>query len=50
VASLVIDCESGRLALGLAHTLSVHLGAQYLTVDEVAADQLIRAVRQRRAA
>jgi magnesium chelatase subunit D len=50
IASLVIDCESGRLALGLAHTLSVHLGAQYLTVDEVAADQLVRAVRQGRAA
>jgi magnesium chelatase subunit D len=50
VASLVIDCESGRMSLGLAETLSLHLGAQYLTVDEVAADQLVRAVRQGRAA
>jgi magnesium chelatase subunit D len=50
VASLVIDCESGRMSLGLAQTLSLHLGAQYLTVDEVAADQLIRAVRRGRAA
>jgi magnesium chelatase subunit D len=50
VASLVIDCESGRMSLGLAQTLSLHLGAQYLTVDEVAADQLVRAVRQGRAA
>jgi magnesium chelatase subunit D len=50
VASLVIDCESGRMSLGLAQTLSIHLGAQYLTVDEVGADQLVRAVRQGRAA
>ena len=50
VASLVIDCESGRISLGLAQTLSVHLGAQYVTVDEVGADQLVRAVRQGRAA
>jgi magnesium chelatase subunit D len=50
VASLVIDCESGRMSLGLAQTLSNHLGAQYVTVDEVGADQLVRAVRQSRAA
>jgi magnesium chelatase subunit D len=50
VASLVIDCESGRMSLGLAQTLSIHLGAQYLTVDDVGADQLVRAVRQGRAA
>ena len=50
VASLVIDCESGRLALGLAQTLSSHLGAQYLTVCEIGADQLVHAVRQGRAA
>jgi magnesium chelatase subunit D len=50
VASLVIDCESGRMSLGLAQTLSVHLGAQYVTVDEVGDDQLVRAVRQGRAA
>jgi Mg-chelatase subunit ChlD len=36
--------------LGLAQTLSNHLGAQYVTVDEVGADQLVRAVRQNRAA
>ena len=50
VASLLIDCESGRMALGLAQTLSAHLGAQYVTVGEVAADQLVAAVRQGRAA
>jgi magnesium chelatase subunit D len=46
IASLVIDCESGRMSLGLAQTLSIHLGGQYLTVEEVGADQLVRAVRQ----
>ena len=50
VASLVIDCESGRMSLGLAQTLSIHLGAQYLTAGEVGADQLVHAVRQGRAA
>jgi magnesium chelatase subunit D len=50
VASLLIDCESGRMSLGLAQTLSVHLGAQYVTVGEVGADQLVDAVRQGRAA
>jgi magnesium chelatase subunit D len=50
VASLVIDCESGRMSLGLAHKLSLHLGAQHVTVDEVGADQLVHAVRQGRAA
>jgi magnesium chelatase subunit D len=50
VASLVIDCESGRMSLGLAQTLSIHLGGQYLTVSEVGADQLLHAVRQGRAA
>jgi len=50
VASLVIDCESGRMSLGLAQRLSVHLGAQYVTVDEVGADQLVHAVRRGRAA
>jgi magnesium chelatase subunit D len=49
-SSLVIDCESGPMSLGLAQSLSVHLDAQYLTVDEVGADQLVRAVRQGRAA
>ena len=50
VASLLIDCESGRMSLGLAQTLSIHLGAQYVTVGEVGADQLLDAVRQSRAA
>jgi magnesium chelatase subunit D len=50
VASLLIDCESGRMSLGLARTLSIHLGAQHVTVGEVGADQLVHAIRQDRAA
>ena len=38
VASVVIDCETGRFTLGLAAVLSQHLGAQYVKVDEVAAE------------
>ncbi len=47
-ASVVIDCETGRFALGLARTLSDHLGAQYVGVGEVAADQVLTAVQQNR--
>ena len=50
LASVVIDCETGRLRLGLAAALSDHLGAQYVPVGEVAADHLLRAVRGNRAA
>jgi magnesium chelatase subunit D len=50
VASLVVDCESGRMALGMAQRLSIHLGAQYLTVEDVAANQLVDAVRRGQAA
>jgi magnesium chelatase subunit D len=50
ISSVVIDCECGRMSLGLAQTLSVHLGAQYVPVDEVGAEQLVRAVRHGRAA
>ena len=45
VASLVIDCETGKLRLGLAAALSDHLGAQYVPVGEVAADQVLGVVR-----
>ena len=50
IASVVIDCETGRLRLGLAAALSDHLGAQYVPVGEVAADQVLRAVRRNQAA
>ncbi len=49
IASLLIDCESGRFTLGLAARLSVHLGAEHVPVGEVAADRLVTAVRGRAA-
>ncbi len=50
VASVLVDCESGRMSLGLARVLSAHLGAEHVPVAEVAAEHLVRAVRDRRAA
>jgi magnesium chelatase subunit D len=50
IASLVVDCESGQMTLGLASALGVHLGAQYVTIGEVGADQLVNAIRQGKAA
>jgi len=50
VSSVVIDCETGRFTLGLAVTLSTHLGAQYVRVDELAADHVLSAVQHGRAA
>jgi magnesium chelatase subunit D len=50
VASLVIDCETGRFTLGLARALSRHLGGEYVGVGDVAADVILTAVRERRAA
>jgi magnesium chelatase subunit D len=46
VASVVIDCETGRFALGLAEILSARLGAQHVPVADLAADQVLTAVRQ----
>ncbi len=46
VASVVIDCETGRLSLGLAAALSEHLGAEHVAVGEVAADSVLTAVRR----
>ncbi len=50
IASVVIDCETGKLRLGLAAALSDHLGAQYVPVGEVAAEQVLSVVRQTKAA
>ncbi len=35
VASVVVDCESGPLRLGLARILAQHLGAEYLGVEHL---------------
>ncbi len=49
IASLLIDCETGRFTLGLATRLSAHLGAEHVPVGDVAADRLLSAVRGRAA-
>ncbi|MPZ28375.1 MAG: VWA domain-containing protein, partial [Micromonosporaceae bacterium] len=46
-AGVVLDCESGRLRLGLAADLAAALGAELLPLTEVAADTLTAAVRTR---
>jgi len=49
VDSLVVDCESGALRLGLASVLAEHLGAQHVPLAEVSAEALTGAVRGRAA-
>ena len=49
-ASVVVDCESGPVRLGLAGTLGARLGAQTLRLEELAADSLAATVRTARAA
>ena len=50
VGSVVIDCETGRLRMGLAQSLSVRLGADHIAVDEVAAGTILDVVRRERIA
>ncbi|MGZ6804037.1 MAG: magnesium chelatase, partial [Nocardioidaceae bacterium] len=50
VASVVVDCEAGRMRLGLAAGLAQRLGAEHVPVGEVSADVLATTVRSRRAA
>ena len=47
VTTVVMDCESGRMRLGLAADLAAHLGAEHIPLAEVAADSLADAVRAR---
>ncbi|PRY48267.1 protoporphyrin IX magnesium-chelatase [Geodermatophilus tzadiensis] len=49
-AAVVVDCESGPVRLGLAGVLGVHLGAQTLRLEELAADALAATVRSVREA
>jgi magnesium chelatase subunit D len=49
-ASVVVDCESGPVRLGLAATLGTALGAETLRLEELAADALAATVRSARAA
>ncbi len=45
VASLVIDCETGKFRMGLAHQLADHLMAEYVPLGEVSASALTDVVR-----
>jgi magnesium chelatase subunit D len=47
VASLVVDCESGALRLGLAEMLADHLRADHVPIAEVTASALTSAVNER---
>jgi magnesium chelatase subunit D len=47
VASLVVDCESGPMRLGLARQLAVTLDAEHVPVAEVSAEALTSLVRTR---
>ncbi|MGW5363406.1 putative cobaltochelatase [Actinopolymorpha pittospori] len=49
VASVVVDCESGPVRLGLAGQLASALRGEVLRVDELAADPLAASVRDRTA-
>ncbi len=45
VASIVVDCESGPMRIGLARVLADHLGAEHVPVAEVSAAALVKAAR-----
>ena len=45
VASLVVDCETGRFRLGLAHQFADDLQAEYVPLGEVSAEALTHVVR-----
>jgi magnesium chelatase subunit D len=45
VASVVVDCESGPVRLGLAGRLAGELGGTAVTLDELRADSIAGLVR-----
>ena len=51
-ASVVVDCESGPVRLGLAAEIATHLGGEAVRLDELAADSMTGMIRtiQREAA
>ena len=46
ISSLVIDCETVYLRLGLAQGIADQLGGEYLQLDELEADKLVASVRR----
>jgi magnesium chelatase subunit D len=49
VTTVVMDCESGKMRLGLAADLAAHLGGEHVPLSDVAAESLADAVRARTA-
>ncbi|MDT8912127.1 putative cobaltochelatase [Amycolatopsis sp. PS_44_ISF1] len=47
VTTIVMDCESGRMRLGLGAELAGHLRAEHVPLADVAAESLASAVRER---
>jgi magnesium chelatase subunit D len=47
VTSVVMDCESGRMRLGLAAELAEHLGGEHVPLGEIAAGSLAGEVKSR---
>ncbi len=45
VAAVVIDCETGRFRMGLAHRLAEHLKAEYVPLGDVSAAALTDVVK-----
>ncbi len=50
VDAVVVDCEAGRMRMGLAGDLARRMGAAHLPLAEVAAASLVSTVRKRMAA
>ena len=47
VASVVVDCETGRMRMGLALRLAESLGAEHLPVGDLSADAITSHVKRR---
>jgi magnesium chelatase subunit D len=47
VPSVVVDTESGFLRLGMAEPVAEAMGAQYLKLEDLRADNLAEAIRSR---
>ena len=48
IKTLVIDTESGFVKLELAKKISQDLGGEYVTLDEFASENLVKAINQNR--
>ena len=49
VASVVVDCETGRFRMGLAADLAHRMGAEHIALEQVAASGLVEIVTDRTA-